>query len=438
MRFALLAFAAALGLAPAAEAAFDTWRFPGAALPLRLDGVAFERADRRDAVVEAIRLMTAAQLRESGLFRADAANGLRVDLRDVESVATTQPDGTGIGTASILYRVTDRAGNVVFNDRIATDARVTVPDAVELQQSTVRAARYRAFTRNLEVFSLRLYRTLSPAADAPMRIAEVRLAHPLETPERTSGYAKRLRAALDAQIPTNEAAPPLDVAVESLSFAALPAPSPEQAAAEVRLGLALALPGGAPVWRGEASARATVPRDRALGSGLSPLDTAIADATQAALRGLAPEIAAAAVETAAMAGAAGNRHLPFRLDRLESAPGLADHDILARLRRWNLAGQPLAAIWDEHGAPLGVRIDAAEVRVAKTGPGAGVAEVTIAWVATDAEGRTLLSLRSSTKTPFSDSDARSRGRDPGDWAVRVGLRDAWLALIDGLAALPVR
>ncbi|SBW12785.1 exported hypothetical protein [uncultured Alphaproteobacteria bacterium] len=438
MRLVSLALAAALGLAPAAEAAFDTWRFPGAPLPLRLSGVDFERADRRDAVVEAIRAMAAAQLRESGLFRADAAKGLTVDLRDVESTASAQTDGVGVGRAAILYRVTDDAGRVVFNDRIVATARVTVADAVELRQSTVRAARYRAFVRNLEVFALRLYRTLSPAPDAPLSLAEVRLAQPLETPERTADYARRIRAALDAQIPTGDAAPPFDLAVESLTFAALPAPGPEQAAAEVSLGIALARPGGAPVWRGRATARAAAARDRALGSGLSPLDTAIADATQVALRDLAPEIAAAATETAAMAETVGDRRLPFRLDRLEAAPGLDDHGLLARLRRWNLEGQPLASVWNAEGAPLAVRIDAAEVRLRKTAPGEGVAEVTVAWVATDAEGRTVLDLRTATTTPFSAADARLRGRDAGDWAVRVGLRDAWIALLDGLAALPAR
>lgn len=435
MRLAFLAFAAVLGFAAPAEAAFDTWRFPGPPLPLKLDDVRFARADRRDAVVEAVRAMAAAHLRDGGLFRADAAEGLVVELRDVESAAAAAPDGTGTGRAAILYRVADSNGRVVFNDRIVASARVTVADAVELRQSTVRAARYRAFARNLETFSLRLHRSLAPAPEAALRLDAVRLARPLETAERTADFADRVRAALDVQLPTDAAAPPFDIAVESLSLAALPVPSADRAAAEVRLGVALALPGGAPVWRGNAEARAEAERDRALEVGLAPLDTAIADATQAALRTLAPEIVAAARETSAMAEAAGDRRLPFRLDRLEAA---ATGDLLSRLRRWNQEGQPLAAVWSAEGAPLAVRIESAEVRLAKTGPGAGVAEVAVAWTATDAAGHTVLATRTAAKTPFSAADARLHGRDPGDWAVRVGLRDAWIGLIDALAALPPR
>ncbi len=436
MRLASLAFAAVLGLAANADAAFDTWRFPGPPLPLKLDDVRFARADRRDAVVEAVRTMAAAHLRDGGLFRADAAEGLVVELRDVESVAAAAPDGTGTGRAAILYRVADRNGRVVFNDRIVASARVTVADAVELRQSTVRAARYRAFARNLETFSLRLHRSLAPAPEAALRLDAVRLARPLETAERTADFADRVRAALDVQLPTDAAAPPFDIAIESLSLAALPVPSADHAAAEVRLGVALALPGGAPVWRGNAEARAEAERDRALEVGLAPLDTAIADATQAALRTLAPEIVAAARETSAMAAAAGDRRLPFRLERLEAAA--ATGDLLSRLRRWNQEGQPLAAVWSAEGAPLAVRIESAEVRLVKTGPGAGVAEVAVAWTATDAAGHAVLATRTAAKTPFSTADARLHGRDPGDWAVRVGLRDAWIGLIDALAALPPR
>lgn len=434
MRLACLVFSAVFGFSAAAHAAFDTWRFPGPPLPLRLEKVNFARADRRDAVVEAIRAMADTQLRESGLFRAEAMEALTVELRDVESAASTTPDGIGLGRAAILYRVTDSTGRVVFNDRIVASARVTVADSVELRQSTVRAARYRAFVRNLETFALRLSRALTPAVEAALRLDGVALARPLETPERTADYADLARAALDALLPTGDAAPPFDLTIESLSLAAIAAPTPEHVAAEVRLGLALATPGGAPLWRGTAEAKAAVPRDRALAAGLAPLDTAIAEATQAALRNLAPEIAIAAAETASMAAAAGDRRLPFHLAALEAAP---EHgDLLARLRRWNAPGQPLAAIWAAGGAPVSVRADAAEIHLAKTGAGAGVARVTVAWTVTDAEGRTVLATRTETETPFSAADARERGRDPGDWAVRVGLRDAWLRMVDALAALP--
>jgi len=432
---ALFAFALA-ALPVSAEAAFDTWRFPGAPLPFKLDGVDFERADRRDAVVEAIRAMAASQLKESGLFRADATETVRVDLRDVETTATVARDGTGLGRAAILYRVTDAGGTVLFNDRIVAETQVTVPDSVELRQSTARAARYRAFTRNLELFTLRFARTVAPAPDAPLRLAGVSLAHPLETPERTADFAALVKDTLDAQIPTAADAPAFALAVEGLSLAAAAPPLPEQSAAEVRLDLALAAPTGAVVWRGHASARAATSRDRALRSGLSPTDTAIAEATQGVLRSLAPEIAAAAFETGAFLALAEGRRLPYALVRLDAAPGFADHGLLPRLRRWNLEGQPLAAIWTADGPPLAVRVADAAVKLIKTGKGEGVAEVRVAWEALRADGSVALARDETTRTPFSAADARLHGLDAGDWAVRVGLRDNWIGLIDALAALP--
>ncbi|MGE4527280.1 MAG: hypothetical protein AB7D00_02835, partial [Rhodospirillaceae bacterium] len=130
VRRSVSALCLALAFLPhAAEAAFETWRFPGPPVPFRLADVTFFRADRREAVNAAIRDMALRQLRDSGVFRDKAAAGVTVELREVESTSTVDPDGVGVVHAAILDRVTDPAGRVLFNDRLATAARVTGRDS---------------------------------------------------------------------------------------------------------------------------------------------------------------------------------------------------------------------------------------------------------------------------------------------------------------------
>ncbi len=440
MRAPALAFClAAFGAALPAQAAFDTWTFAGPPLPFKLDGVAYARPDRRDAVVEAVRGLAAEQLGESGVFRAAAPHGVRVELREVTSTAKVEADGAGIGRAEILYRVVDDAGQVLFNDRVSASARVGVLESVGLQQSTERAARYRAFVRNLEIFAIRLWQGRSPAAGTGARIDAIALAHGLETPERTADFTNRLRTAVDLLVPQarQPAATPLVLKVDSLDFRALAAPGSDRAAAEVRLGLVLARPDGAPLWRDTVSASAEVERRRALAAGLLPLDTALADATQAALAKAAPGLGAAMAEAASLDAVAAARRLPYSLADIVSGPDLETPDVLQRLRRWNQGDAPLARAWSAGAPPLTIRLDAAAVRLRKTG-GAGVTEVSATYTVLDADGSPRLTRSHTTRSEFSAADAPAGGVPGGEWAVRVGLRDNWAALLDDIATLPAR
>lgn len=436
---ALVLALALLGAAAPADAAFDTWTFPGAPLPFKLDDVGYARADRRDAVIEAVRGMALEQLRESGVFRANAPHGVRVDLRDVTSTANVEADGSGTGRAEILYRVTSDTGAVLFNDRVVASARVGVAESVGLQQSTDRAARYRAFVRNLETFALRFWQTQMPTASAGARIDAIALSNGLETPERTADFTNRVRTAVDVLLPQARppAATPLVLKIESLDFSAL-APAADRVSATVKLGLVVTRPNGTPIWRDATSATAEAPRRRALAAGVLPIDAALADATQAALAKVAPEIAAAMAEAADLDAIAVAHRLPYSLADIVAGPKLDAPDVLQRLRRWNQADAPLSRAWSAGAPPLTVRLDAAAVRVRKTGQGEGVTEVTATYTVFDAGHAELLTRSYTTRSEFSAADAPARGATGGEWAVRVGLRDNWAALLDALAALPGR
>lgn len=441
MRAPVIAFALALAsAAPPAEAAFDTWSFAGPPLPYKLDDVTYARADRRDAVVAAVRGMAAEQLRDSGVFRANAPHGVRVELREVTSTARVDTDGSGIGRAEILYRVVDETGEVLFNDRIVATARVGVAESVGLQQSTERAARYRAFVRNLETFAIRLWQGRTPAVEGGARIEAIGLSHDLETPERTADFSNRLRTALDVLVPQarTPTATALVLKVESLDFRSVAAADPDRAAAAVKLGLVLARADDTPVWRETAAATAEAPRRRALAAGLLPIDTALANATQAALARVAPEIAGAMAEAADLDAIATAHRLPYSLADIAAGPTLAAPDVLQRLRRWNQGGAPLTRAWTAGAPPLTVRLDAAAVRLRKTGRDAGVTEVGATYTVLDADGAEILSRAYTTRSEFSAADAPGRGATNGEWAVRVGLRENWAALLDDIAALPAR
>lgn len=440
MRALALALAFALAAATPAEAAFDTWTFPGPPLPLKLEDVGYARADRREAVVAAIRELAAEQLRASGVFRANAPHGVRVELRDVTSTARVETDGAGIGRTDILYRVVDDAGQVLFNDRITTSARVGVAESVGLRQSTERAARYRAFVRNLETFALRFWQGAMPPSGGTARIDAVALAHPLETPERTADFANRIRSALDVLVPQSRdpGATGLNLTVTGLEFRTRPAPDPDRAAAEVRLVLALSRPDGTAVWQGATDATAETSRRHALAAGLLPVDTALADATQAALAKVAPEIGATIAEAADLDAIAAVRHLPYSLADIVAGPDLRTTDLLQRLRRWNRSGEPLAQVWTAGKPPLTIHVDTAQAQLRKTGRGEGVAEITATYTALDDSGAVVLQQTLVTRSAFAADDARLRGVAAGDWAVRVGLRENWAALLDAIAALPAR
>ena len=439
LAFSFLAALACCSAAAPAQAAFDTWTFPGPPLPLKLEDVAYARPDRRDAVVEAIRELAAEQLRASGVFRANAPHGVRVELREVKSTARVDTDGAGLGRTDILYRVVDDRGRVLFNDRISTAARVGVAESVGLQQSTERAARYRAFVRNLETFALRLWQGVMPSDGDGARIDAIALAHPLETQERTADFTNRIRSALDVLVPrgSDSKATGLVLAVEGLDFRALAAPA-DRTAAEVKLALILARADGTPVWQGSAQAKAEISRSHALAAGLLPIDTALADATQAALAKVAPEIGAAMAEAADLDAIAAVRTLPYRLADIVAGPNLAAPDLLQRLRRWNQGNQPLTRVWQEGKPPLTIRLDAARAQLRKTGRDEGVAEIAATYTVLDAKGTALLSETLTTRTAFAADDARLRGVSTGDWAVRVGLRKNWAALLDAIATLPAR
>jgi hypothetical protein len=74
----------------------------------------------------------------------------------------------------------------------------------------------------------------------------------------------------------------------------------------------------------------------------------------------------------------------------------------------------------------------------KTGRGEGVAEIAATYTALDDSGTVVLHQALTTRTTFAADDARVRGVAAGDWAVRVGLRENWAALLDAIAALPAR
>jgi len=420
-----------LALLPrAAEAAFETWRFPAPPAPFRLAGVTFSRDDRREAVNAAVRDMVLRQLRESGVFRDGAIAGITVDLREVESTATVDPDGVGIGHAAILYRVTDPSGRVLFNDRIATTARVGVRESLPLRQSTQRAARYRAFSMNLDTFARRLWADITPggAPSVPL-ISEVKLDHPLETPERTADFAARLQATLDLLLPDREQPPPLALHVTALSFHETSPAWAESATAEVSMDLALTLSDGTVVWHDDVKARGSAERHSALLAGISPVDAAIAAATQTALARVAPAVRAAAAEASALHSTITGRKLPFRLNAIDGDPSPA----LARLRAWNGTGAPLASVWTPTGKAIVVRLESLDAKIRQTHAGHGTADVAITYVVSEDGGKPLLSTRQEAQAPFADGDTPP-GSPPGQQALRVALCATWSGMLDSLRA----
>lgn len=422
-----------------AHAAFETWHFPGPALPFRLNDVAFSREDRRDAVVEAVRDMARRQLLASGLFHAGAASGVTVELRGIDSSAVVDADGTGIGRAAILYRVGDSQGRVLFNDRIESEARVTVRESLPMQQSTLRAARYRAFTNNLDLFARRFWRTVAVRADdaiAP-RIGQVVLDRDLETPERTADFAARLLADLDilAPIPVKGGdAPSLTLRVTAASFRETSPPGAETVAAETKLTLAAETASGARIWSGEATGKAAIDRKQALLSGLSPVDAALAAAGQSGLKRIAPDLAMALEEYGRLETMA-ERRLPFRLDGIDALPNAGDGAAIARLRLWNATGQPLAVVWADDGTPLRIRIDSLSTHLRKTGNKEGIAEISATYSVFDGDGRPLLTSRQNASARF--SAAGSGGIEPGARASRVALGDSWNGLLGQIQSLAV-
>ena len=380
--------------------------------------------------------MARRQLLASGLFHGGAASGVTVDLRGVESAAAVDSDGTGIGRAAILYRVADAQGRVLFNDRIESEARVTVRESLPMQQSTLRAARYRAFTRNLDLFARRFWQSVAVRAEddaAAARIGTVVLDRELETPERTADFAARLLADLEILTPAKSAdAPPLTLRVVAASFRETSPPGAETVAAETRLTLAAEAPGGVRVWSGEATDKATIDRKQALLSGLSPIDAALAAAGQSGLKRIAPDLAMALEEYGRLHTTA-ERRLPFRLDGIDAPPNVGDGAAIARLRLWNATGQPLAVVWADDGAPLRIRVDALSTRLKKTGQKAGIAEVSATYSVFDGAGRPLPTTRQDASARF--AAAVSGGVEPGARAARVALGDSWNGLLGQIQSL---
>ncbi|WP_337997072.1 hypothetical protein [Oleispirillum naphthae] len=434
VRRSVLALCLALTSLPhAAEAAFETWRFPGPPVPFRLADVTFSRTDRREAVNAAVRDMVLRQLRDSGVFRDKATAGVTVDLREVESASTVDPDGVGIGRAAILYRVTDPAGRVLFNDRIATSARVTVRDSLPLRQSTQRAARYRAFSTNLDAFAHLLWAEVKAdhaAADRPL-VADVALDSPLETPARTADFAARLKTTLDILLPGPAQAkqPVLSLRVAALSFRETSPAWSEAAQAEVEMSLTLVLPGGAGVWNDTVKGRGEANRHTALLAGISPVDAAIAAAAQAAMARVVPALRAAAAEATALHSTAQNHKLPFRLNAIDGAPSPA----LARLREWNSDGAPLATVWSAGGKPITIRLEALATQIRQTKAGQGSADVAATYLVSEADGRPLLSTRQEAQAPFAAADT-APGTPPGEDAMRVALCATWAGMLDSIVA----
>ncbi|MGE4529474.1 MAG: hypothetical protein AB7D00_14000, partial [Rhodospirillaceae bacterium] len=382
--------------------------------------------------------MALRQLRDSGVFRDKAAAGVTVELREVESTSTVDPDGVGVGHAAILYRVTDPAGRVLFNDRIATAARVTVRDSLPLRQSTQRAARYRAFSANLDSFTHQLWVEVGAnrhaAADRPV-VAEVALDHPLETPERTADFAARLKAALDMLLPGPAQArqPPLSLRVTALSFRETSPAWTEAARAEVEMSLELVLPGGAAVWRDTVKGRGEADRHTALLAGISPVDAAIAAAAQTALARAVPALRSAAAEAAALHSTAQSRKLPFRLSAIDGEPSPA----LAHLREWNSDGAPLATVWSASGKPITIRLETLATQIRQTKKGEGSADVSATYLVSEVDGRPLLSTRQEAQAPFAAADTPP-GSPPGEHALRVALCATWAGMLDSIVAWNAR
>jgi hypothetical protein len=426
---------AALVPAPA-SAAFETWRFPGAQLPFRLTDVRFSRDDRREAVTEAVRDMAKRQLLDSGLFPARATGGVTVVLLNVESSAVAAPDGTGVGRAAILYRVDDAQGRALFNDRIESEVRVELRESLPMQQSTVRAARYRAFTRNLDDFAHRFWlASARGAATTAPAIGRVVLDQPLETPERTDDYAARVRSDLAIlAVPSDAAATGGELRITALSFRETSAPGADAASAEAELTLSATAADGTPVWTGIVRGQGSVDRHQALLSGLMPTDAALAAATQTGLKRIAPELAAALEDHARIKSLA-SRRLPFGLAGIDAAPGLADTAEVTRLRVWNSTGHPFAAVWRDDGPPLRIRVEALTARLKKTAPKSGIAEISATYSVIGDDGKILLTTRQETKAPF--SAAPPGAADPGNRAMRVALSESWNGLLERIEPLAV-
>ncbi len=434
-RLRALTLAAVLLTPMPASAAFETWRFAGAPLPFRLEDVRFSRDDRRDAVVQSVRDMAKRQLLDSGLFHAKAGSGVTVELLSVETAAAADPDGNGIGRAAVLYRVGDARGRILFNDRIETRAHVGVRESLPMQQSTVRAARYRAFTRNLDAFARRFWLAAAAHGGNGGGIGRVVLSQPLETPERTADFAARVQADLEvltAGHGTPDAAP-AELRVTALTFRETSAPGAETVRAEADLSLAAVAADGTPLWTGSPRGQGEADRHDALLRGLSPTDAALTAALQTALRPIAADLADAVAEHARLKFLAARRHLPFGLAGIDAGANLRDDAALARLRVWNATGHPFAAAWSDDAPPLRIRVDALSTHVKKTGKKSGIVEISATYSVFDGAGKPLLTTRQDAASGF-DAVAPG-GLESSGRAMRVALAETWNGLLDQIAPL---
>lgn len=402
-------FAAALVLAVPARADFECLHRIGDPLPYRLAGVEFVRPDRREAAVAAVRGMAARWLEESGLFDPEAGSALTVELREVDTRAVVRNDGTGLGMAAILYRVEDGGGRVLFNDRIETRALVRIEDALRLEQSSGRAARYRAFARNLAVFSGRLARAAGRGGASPA----VTMSRNLETPARTGDFLDRAAAALGA------AGVAGTVRITALDLRETSAPGAPTAAARVRAVLE-AEAKGVPYWRGEIEGLGQATRETALFWGIDPAEAAIADALVRAARAAAPGMRNATGDARVLAARA--FRLPRALAGIAAEPGTAAAatDAAGVLTAMNRPGMPLARLWTGGEA---VRVGLSEVRERVAD---GNVRVSAMFTVTDAEGEPRFSARGEGTALLSGGTAGEAGR--------VAWREAWVEFLGLFAA----
>ncbi len=426
---------ALLGTQPYAKAAFETWLYPAPPLPYSCDTVTFERSDRRDEVVSAVRSLMEKHLSDSGACTPTAPSALNIVVSKLDTTATVAPDGSGQAKADILYRVTDSNGRVLLNDRIHTTASVTIEESLRLQQSSKRAARYRAFTANLSKMLIYVGMAVNAPGSTPTsyRLPKVVLKHPLETKHRTSGLAERF-AETAALLQAPEFPMTGYYSINSLSLKQARGALRDQSDIRMRLGYTLYSDAGVPIASATANAKAEIEKQPALTRGLSPLDAATAKAIQTAVRETAPDLLAHYRVFTQQTQLSQGIHIPYTMKGLKSVGASVDQGLLAHLRNWTQADTPFAKTWDG-GTPLTIRVDSIQTKLTPASHGGRVSIVGTYSILSD-DGSPLLITRQTGTAEFDKHPTRQQTQDAVSHARQIALMKSWAGLLQQLQNTP--
>jgi len=419
---------------PTANAAFETWVFPTAPLPYALKDVTFHREDKRKEVSTAIRKLVKDNLNRSGLFRPSAKSQITVELLQVSSNAVVDRDGAALGRTEILYRVKDENNKVLLNDRIRTEAVVSVKDSIPLRQSTKRAARYRSFSKNLEAFTVSLWRSQITTGTPKKHALNITLGHDLETPERTKDFVARAQKALAITAPGLRASD-ASLNISSLNIHQNPSPDTDTFSANIQMSLALVTEKKQVLWSGKTSANGKASTLASLSNGLNPMDTAIANALQTALRSMSDKISSASLQYAEETAVAIHYTLPYHIIDVSLGKGAKQRAYLTTLKHWTQGQSPLSGIWDSKGKGLKIQLENIKTKIKADNKTSGTANFTVTFVVTDEHGETLMMTRRSAETPFHSQNQRRATRHDKDQALHAGFLQTWGGLLKQIASL---